>query len=325
MGLAKVWVFAEVAGDGPAPMVLELLTKARSLGDRIEAMVLSPNATAVAATLGNYGATTVFTGTNPAYGELLLGGPAADVMAALIAEHRPDLVLMGSTYTGRDVAGRLAAKLGLPVVTNVLDVATDGAAITATSSIFGGTQMVTTRFDAKGPALVLVRAKSFAAEPAGSAAPAVIPVDIPISPQHLTARIVERVAEVVSGPKLEDAAIVIGGGRGLGEAKNFELLETLAQLVHGAVGATRAVVDAGWVPYSLQVGQTGKTVKPQVYLACGISGAMQHTVGMKGSASILAINKDPDAPIFKLADLGIVGDAVKILPQVIEELKARLN
>jgi electron transfer flavoprotein alpha subunit len=135
--------------------------------------------------------------------------------------------------------------------------------------------------------------------------------------------VVERRAEAASGPKLEEASVVISGGRGLGDPKNFELLDQLASLIGGAVGASRAVVDAGWVPYSMQVGQTGKTVKPEVYIACGISGAMQHTVGMKGAQTIIAINRDGDAPIFKLADLGVVGDALKILPKVIEEIKAR--
>jgi len=191
------------------------------------------------------------------------------------------------------------------------------------SSIFGATQDVTTAFDAKKPAIALIRPKSFAAESADGAPAAVTPVASQIADQHRAVRVVERRAEAASGPKLEEASVVISGGRGLGDPKNFELLDQLASLIGGAVGASRAVVDAGWVPYSMQVGQTGKTVKPEVYIACGISGAMQHTVGMKGAQTIIAINRDGDAPIFKLADLGVVGDALKILPKVIEEIKAR--
>ena len=318
----RIWVFAEVFEGKPTAASLELLTKARSLGDTVEAVVLSPEADQVTATLGEYGATTVYAGSDAAYAELLLGGPGADVLAALAQEHHPDVILFASSYAGRDVCGRLAARLDVPVVANVLDVSANGE-VTVETSIFGASQNVTTKFEGGGPALVLVRPKSFAAEPAGGGAPQVVPVGAQVDEKHRAARVVERKADVASGPKLEDAPVVISGGRGLGDPKNFELLEQLASLVGGAVGASRAVVDAGWVPYAMQVGQTGKTVKPTVYIACGISGAMQHTVGMKGSKNIVAINKDADAPIFKLADLGVVGDALKVVPQVIEEVKAR--
>lgn len=322
MALGTTWVFAEIVDGKPIPAVLELLTKARSLGGTVEAVALSPEAEASAAALGEYGATTLHAGTDAAYGELLPGGPAADAIADLASQHHPDLILIASTYLGRDVAGRLAAKLDVPVVANGLDLAANGQ-VTVQSSIFGATQDVTTAFDAKKPAIALIRPKSFAAESADGAPAAVTPVASQIADQHRAVRVVERRAEAASGPKLEEASVVISGGRGLGDPKNFELLDQLASLIGGAVGASRAVVDAGWVPYSMQVGQTGKTVKPEVYIACGISGAMQHTVGMKGAQTIIAINRDGDAPIFKLADLGVVGDALKILPKVIEEIKAR--
>jgi electron transfer flavoprotein alpha subunit len=322
MPLAKVWVFAEVLDGQPITPALELLTKARSLGETVEAVCLSPEAEAASPALGAHGATTVYAATDPAYGELLLGGPGADAMAALVATHAPDLILFPTTYASRDVAGRLAAKLDVPVISNGLDVSADGEVVVE-SSIFGASQMVSTRFEGRRPAIALIRPKSFAAEPSGGGDPRIVPVEEPVAEQHRSARVVERVADVASGPKLEEAPIVISGGRGLGDPKNFALLEELASLVGGAVGASRAVVDAGWVPYAMQVGQTGKTVKPAVYIACGISGAMQHTVGMKGAKSIVAINKDADAPIFKLADLGVVGDALKVVGQVIEELRAR--
>jgi electron transfer flavoprotein alpha subunit len=323
MALGKVWVFAEIADGKPAPVALELLTKARSLASTVEAVAFAPDAADAAAELGAHGATTLYAGTDPQWGELLLGGPAADALAALIAEHKPDLVLFGMTYNSRDVAGRLAAKLGVPVIANGLDIS-DADGVAVHSSVFGATLNVTTRFEASGPAIAIVRPKSFVAEPGGGGAAAVTAVTSAIDPKHLTARVTDRVADVAVGPKLEEAPIVISGGRGLGDPKNFELLDQLAAVLgNAAVGASRAVVDAGWVPYAMQVGQTGKTVKPAVYLAFGISGAMQHTVGMKGAKAIVAVNRDENAPIFKLADLGIVGDALKVLPALVEELQKR--
>jgi electron transfer flavoprotein alpha subunit len=320
MTLNKVWVFADVVNGAASTGALELLTKARELGGTLEAVAIGPDASGAVAELGNHGASAVFVGEDRAYAEFLIGGPAADAVAALAAEHNPDLIMFSGSYSGRDVAGRLAAKLDVPVVSNLTGVAVNGE-VNVHSSIFGATQNVTTAVTAK-PVIALFRPKAFTASPNGGSAN-VVAIATPIAEAHKLARVVGREAEAMSGPKLEDAPVVISGGRGLVEPKNFELLEQLAQLLHGAVGASRAVVDAGWVPYTMQVGQTGKTVKPQVYIACGISGAMQHTVGMKNAKAIVAINKDRDAPIFKLADLGVVGDTLKIVPQLIEELKAR--
>ena len=317
-----IWVFSEVLNGKPIEPALELLTKARTAGGDVAAVVFSPEAELVAPTLGEYGASTVYAGTDPAFGDLLLGGPGAETLAGLVGQHKPDVILFPSTYTARDVAGRLAARLGSHVIANGLDVDVNGGVVVE-SAIFGGTQVVRTRYTGEAPALVLIRPKSFAAEPGGGGAPNVVKVDAVISDVHRGAKVTERVVDEGTGVKLEDAPIVISGGRGLQDPKNFELLERLAKLVGGAVGASRAVVDAGWVPYAMQVGQTGKTVKPTVYIACGISGAMQHTVGMKGSKNIVAINKDAEAPIFKLADLGVVGDVLKVVPQLISELEAR--
>lgn len=323
MSVGKIWVFAEVASGKPAPIALELLTKARSLGGTVEAVAFAPDAADAATELGAHGATTLYAGTDALWGELLLGGPAADVLATLIGEHKPDLVLFGMTYTSRDVAGRLAAKLGVPVIANGLDVS-DSDGISVHSSVFGATLNVATRFEGAGPAIAIIRPKSFVAEPSGGGPAVVTPVTTPIDDKYKSARVTERVADVAAGPKLEEAPIVISGGRGLGDPKNFELLDQLAAVLgNAAVGASRAVVDAGWVPYAMQVGQTGKTVKPAVYLAFGISGAMQHTVGMKGAKAIVAVNRDENAPIFKLADLGIVGDVLKVLPALVEELQKR--
>ena len=322
MAPVLTWVFSELADGMPIPAVLEVLTAARSLGGAVDAVAFGPGAEGAAAVLGEYGAGTLYAAGDPAFGDLLPGGPAADTLASLVAVHHPDVVLIASTYLGRDVAGRLAARVDVPVVANGLGVEA-GDGLSVLSSIFGATQDVTTAFAEKRPAIVLLRPRSVVAESAGGGAATVVPVAAEIAEQHRHVRVVERRDEEAAGPKLEEASIVVSGGRGLGDAKNFELLEQLASLIGGAVGASRAVVDAGWVPYSMQVGQTGKTVKPSVYIACGISGAMQHTVGMKGAQTIIAINRDADAPIFKLADLGVVGDAIKILPQVIERIKAR--
>jgi len=205
-------------------------------------------------------------------------------------------------------------------VSNASDVRSDGGVVIVTNEIFGGSELVETAIRAEAPALVIARPKSFTAEPGGEQSPAVTEVAFPDTGHAGSAAITAVHVEESTGPKLEDADIIVSGGRGLGEAEKFDLMEQLAGKLGAATGATRAVVDAGWVPYAKQVGQTGKTVKPNVYIACGISGAMQHLVGMKDSGTIIAINKDPDAPIFDVADLGIVGDLHQVVPKLIEAL-----
>jgi electron transfer flavoprotein alpha subunit len=214
-------------------------------------------------------------------------------------------------------------KLDRPVLTNVTGLAERDGSLLTEHLVFGGSKILHARFTSTGPGIYVVRAKSFTAEPKGGSAAEVVaapPGDVGATG---TAKIVGRHAEEASGPKLDETSIVVSGGRGLGSAESYALIEELARLLHGAAGASRAIVDAGWVPYSHQVGQTGKTVKPTVYVACGISGATQHLVGMKGSKNIVAINKDAEAPIFSVADLGIVGDVHKVLPALIEALKAK--
>ncbi len=317
--MAKVWVFAEVTPDGPAPAALELLAKARELGDQVEAVALGPGATAAAPTLGEHGAQTVFASDEPVYEEFL-AQPATHALHTLIDAHAPDLILFATTYASRDVAGRLQARTGTALMSNAIDVT---GVDRARTQIAGGTLFVDVELDGPAPKLVLVRPKSFVAEAVGGTAD-VVPVDVDIPDTLRTARRVEHHEESASGPKLEEAKVVISGGRGLQAAANFALLDQLAGVLgNAAVGASRAVVDAGWVPYSYQVGQTGKTVKPDVYIAVGISGALQHVVGMKGAKRIVAINKDPDAPIFRLADLGVVADALQFLPALIDEVRSR--
>jgi electron transfer flavoprotein alpha subunit len=315
--MAKIWVFAEEVDGEPSPLALELLTKGRELGE-VTAIYLGAGGDTALAALGDYGAATVL---HADAGDRLPSAPLAAALAAKVAEEAPDLILGGQAYTDRDVAGRLAARLGVGILANVSDVRLTDEGVETDHEIFGGTRIATAVMTSR-PHIVLARPKAFTAEPAGGPAPAVSALELP-DVGATEARITGSHVEEREGPQLGDARVVVSGGRGLGSAEAYELVERLAKKLGAASGATRAIVDAGWVPYAKQVGQTGKTVKPDVYIAAGISGAMQHLVGMKDSGTIIAINKDPDAPIFSIADLGVVGDVHKVLPQLIEALENR--
>ena len=272
--------------------------------------------------VGANGATKVLT--VPGTDGKLLGAPvAAAIAAAIEAGNGPDAILLATSYDGRDVAGRLSVKVDAPVITNVVDLVERDGALAGVEPIFGGSTDVVTKFTTDKVGIFLVRPKSFAVEETGGGAAAVEELSVPDLGATGAATVTNRFVEEKTGPSLDDAAVVVAGGRGLGEKDNYQLVEDLAKLLSAAPGASRAIVDAGWVPYSYQVGQTGKVVKPTVYIAAGISGATQHLVGMKGSKNIIAINKDPEAPIFSVADLGIVGDVHKVLPKLIEALQAR--
>jgi electron transfer flavoprotein alpha subunit len=316
--VTTVWVYAEVHGGEPAKPALELLTKARDLGDDVAAVGLGSGAGDAAGPLGEHGAGTVFAGDDAVFDEHL-AQPRVEALHRLVQEHRPNMILFATSYDSRDVAGRLQARTASTLMSNASDVL---GVDRAQTQIFGGTKIVDVELGGPDPKLVLVRPKSFAAEPSGGTA-TVVEVTADIPDEAKGAKVVELHEEEASGPKLEDAPVIISGGRGLQDPKNFELLNDLAKAIgNAAVGATRAVVDAGWVPYNMQVGQTGVTVKPDLYIAVGISGATQHLVGMRESKRIVAINKDPDAPIFKIADLGIVGDALKVVPQLTEQIRS---
>jgi electron transfer flavoprotein alpha subunit len=319
MALNRIWVYAEATDGKVSPLTLELLAKARSLAGTVEAVYGGGDADAVAATLGAHGAGKVL-----ATGDLggsLPGVPVASAIAKAVNDgNGPDLLMIGTTYEGRDIAARLSVALDKPVITNNIDVEVDGDSVVVTEPVFGGTKLVKTKFTAAGPHIALFRPKSFVAEESGGGAAAIESLEVTDAG---AAKITNRHVEEATGPKLDEAAVVVSGGRGLGEKDKYDMIESLAKLLKAAPGASRAIVDAGWVPYSYQVGQTGKVVKPTVYIAAGISGATQHLVGMKGSKNIIAINKDPEAPIFSVADLGIVGDVHKVLPKLIEALQAR--
>ena len=320
MTVSKIWVFGEAAGGTVSNTTLELLAKARTIADTVE--VVTAAGADIAGAVGANGASKVLT--VPGTDGKLLGAPvAAAVAAAIEAGNGPDAILLATSYDGRDVAGRLSVKVDAPVITNVVDLVERDGALAGVEPIFGGSTDVVTKFTTDKVGIFLVRPKSFAVEETGGGAAAVEELSVPDLGATGAATVTNRFVEEKTGPSLDDAAVVVAGGRGLGEKDNYQLVEDLAKLLSAAPGASRAIVDAGWVPYSYQVGQTGKVVKPTVYIAAGISGATQHLVGMKGSKNIIAINKDPEAPIFSVADLGIVGDVHKVLPKLIEALQAR--
>ncbi|MHB1534538.1 MAG: electron transfer flavoprotein subunit alpha/FixB family protein [Acidimicrobiales bacterium] len=321
MAVEKVWVLVDRQGDKVAPVSLELLTEARALAATVEGVTWG-DAAAVSDTVGAYGATVLHS-----VGDLHQGLPGPAVAAAMAARIEagsgPSAILIPHNYDGRDVAARLSARIDRPVLTNVVGLeAADGKLVTE-HGIFGDTEILKARFTGEEPGIYVVRPKSFAAEESGGPPAAIDGWDVPELGPAGAASVVERHVEESEGPKLDEAQVVVSGGRGLGQAGNYMMVEQLAKLLRGAAGASRAIVDAGWVPYSHQVGQTGKTVKPTVYIAAGISGATQHMVGMKGSKYIVAINKDQEAPIFSIADLGVVGDVHKVLPKLIEALQSR--
>ena len=292
MAVDNVWVVAEVAESGPTSLTLELLTEARAIGTNVSAVTWGPDTASHAGALGEYGASKVYDVGD--LGETLPGVPVAASIAALIeGGDRPDALLIPASYDGRDVAGRLSVRLDRPVLTNVVGLSENGG-LSTQHTLFGGAVVATAHFTGEGPHLFVVRAKSFTAEPGGGGAAEVVSVPAPDTGATGAAKVTARHVEERSGPKLDEASVIVSGGRGLGSAESYQMIEELAGLLHGAAGASRAIVDAGWVPYSSQVGQTGKTVKPNLYVACGISGATQHLVGMKGSKHIVAINKDQE-------------------------------
>ncbi len=312
------WVFSEEIDGHASASALELLTKARTFGDTT-VFHIGAGSDAAYAELGAHGATAVY---HLEIGGRLPSAPAAAALAALAEEHGAELILFGMGNTDRDVAGRLSARMGRPVLGNAVDVSVDGA-VSVTSEILGGTQAVVTEATGPAPTLVLVRPKAFPAERSTERVPEIASVSMPDLGHSGSAVITESHVEESEGPDLEVAGVVVSGGRGVGSAEKWVVIEELASQLDAAVGATRAVIDAGWVPSRLQVGQTGKTVKPNVYISAGVSGAMQHLVGMKDSGTIIAINKDAEAPIFAVADLGIVGDLHAVVPKLTEALKER--
>ena len=315
-----IWVYAEVVDDRITPTTLEMLTKAAEAG-KAEAVLLGPAPDEAAKILAQYGASKIYRSADPVYGEYLTL-PAAETVAGLIQKHEPAAMLFASSYAGRDLVANLSARLDCGAISDVGDFELKNGSVEATIPALGASYQNTSTLVSQGTKLLLVRPKSF--EPKTNEQPLSVEEVPAASGEELRkVHMKERVAVKREGPQLDGAKIIVSGGRGLKAEDNFAMLKELAEVLGGAVGATRAAVDAGWVPYAMQIGQTGKTVKPDLYIACGISGAVQHLSGMKTSKFIISINKDADAPIFQYSDLGVVGDVFKVVPQLIEELKKR--
>ena len=313
--MPEVLIVAEHADSHVSKPALELLTLARRIGDPV-AVVFGETDDTVAKALGEYGATRVLVVADPAIDEYLVA-PKAEALAQIAENLQPAAILITSTPEGKEIAGRIAIKLQSGLITDASDISSDG---TTTQSVFAGNWTVTASVTHGAP-IVTVKPNAVTPETAPTE-PVIEQIGVTIFDGPKSARIVNKEPKKSSGrPELTEAAIVVAGGRGT--AGNFTAVEELADVLGGAVGASRAAVDAGWYPYAYQIGQTGKTVSPQLYVAVGISGAIQHRAGMQTSKAIVAVNKDAEAPIFALADLGIVGDLHKVLPTVIDEIKKR--
>jgi electron transfer flavoprotein alpha subunit len=320
--MSEVLVLAEhTAGGEVKKVTVELLTAARRLGSA-SVVWTGPGADAAQPRLAEFGADRIYVADSPDFDEYAVA-PAAELLAQLTAATSPAAVLVAGTTEGKEIAGRLAVKTNSGVLTDAVNVtAGDGGAPAVEQPNFGGAITVHSRAT-KGTPIIAVRPNAVSAEPSPGAAE-LVAVTFAASDAAKTARVTERAAaEKGERPDLTEAQIVVSGGRGTGSADGFKIIEELADSLGAAVGASRAVTDAGWYPHQFQVGQTGKTVSPQLYMAVGISGAIQHRAGMQTSKTIIAINKDPEAPILEIADLGIVGDLFTVVPQLLDEIGKR--
>jgi electron transfer flavoprotein alpha subunit len=314
--MGDVLVLVEAKDGVVKKATLELLTLARRLGTPVAVSTGGGLDDAAVATLGEYGAVRVLVAPVPVDHPV---APVADALAVAMVETEAVAVLVPSSADGKEVAGRLAVKTMSGIITDAVDVSAD---LVATQSVFGGSTVVHSKVT-HGTPIITVRGNAIAPEPAPTTCERV-DLDIVVSPRSTLATITGRTAAVKGGrPELTEAAIVVSGGRGVGSAEGFAVIEALADSLGAAVGASRAATDAGWYPHQFQVGQTGKTVSPQLYIANGISGAIQHRAGMQTSKTIVVVNKDPEAPIFELADYGVVGDLFQVVPQLTEEIGKR--
>jgi electron transfer flavoprotein alpha subunit len=318
--MAEILVLVDHADGTVKKVTLELLTKARELGTPAAVFISGAYDTAKDK-LAEYGAEKVYVAADPELDGYVVA-PKAELLAKLVADVQPAAVLVAATAEGKEVAGRLAVKTGSGILTDAVDLKLDGDTFVAEQSIFGGSSIVHSAVTSGTP-IIAIRPNSTPPVPQTAAAERV-DVSVELTDNAKLAKVVDRVV-VPKGdrPELTEAAIVVSGGRGVGSAESFSVIEALADQLGAAVGGSRAAVDSGWYPHQSQVGQTGKTVSPQLYIAAGISGAIQHRAGMQTSKTIVAVNKDPEAPIFELVDYGVVGDLFKVVPQVTEEIAKR--
>ncbi|MCZ3387477.1 MAG: electron transfer flavoprotein subunit alpha/FixB family protein [Actinomycetia bacterium] len=315
--MAEVLVLVEHASGDVKKVTFELLTLARSLGEP-SAVVIGDVTDDLVASLADGGADTVYVASGSEYGDHVVAPKVTALQAALAASGAAG-VLVPATAEGKEIAARLAVRTGSGIITDAVGV---DAGFVAQQSVFGGSTLVHSAVSTGTP-IIAVRPNSVAAEPSSGVGRRV-DLDVTVTDTDRLTTVTERVAQQKAGrPELNEAAIVVSGGRGVGSPEGFAVIESLADSLGAAVGASRAATDAGWYPHQFQVGQTGKTVSPQLYIANGISGAIQHRAGMQTSKTIIAVNKDPEAPIFDLVDFGVVGDLHAIVPQLTEEVTRR--
>jgi electron transfer flavoprotein alpha subunit len=316
--MAEVLVLAEHADGALKKVSAELITAARALGEPAAVVVGAPGTAApLIDGLKAAGAAKIYVAESDDVDKYLIT-PVVDVLAGLAESNAPAAVLLAATADGKEIAGRLAARIGSGLLVDVVEVKQGAKAV---HSIFGGAFTVEAQANGDTP-VITVRAGAIEAEPADGAAEQVS-VEVPAPAENATKITAREPAVAGDRPELTEATIVVSGGRGVGSAENFSVVEALADSLGAAVGASRAAVDSGYYPGQFQVGQTGKTVSPQLYIALGISGAIQHRAGMQTSKTIVAVNKDEEAPIFEIADYGIVGDLFKVAPQLTDAIKAR--
>ncbi|RKX20912.1 MAG: electron transfer flavoprotein subunit alpha [Candidatus Zixiibacteriota bacterium] len=322
----SILTFAELKGNEIAPVTKQIIGVAKQMADKkgltVETVAIGKDIVSIADTLIKLGADTVYICDSPEV-ENFIDESYAKIIADIVETEAPKAIIGGASFVGKELFARLAAMLNSGLVPDVTQIEWDGDNILATRPAYGGKAILRVMPAGTGPQIVTIRPKAFSdAVPDESRSGDIKQFTFAASKHGARAKIQEKVSESGQSIGLADADIIVSGGRGLRAPENFKLIRELAEVLGAAVGASRATVDAGWIPYAYQVGQTGKTVNPKLYVACGISGAIQHLVGMQSSKTIVAINRDPEAPIFKVATYGIVGDLFEFVPALTEKLKA---